>query len=247
MGALHRGHLALVEHAHTLADRVIATLFVNPTQFGPNEDLDRYPRQEQSDLDAFEKADVATVFMPAVEEMYAPGDATRIDVAGPALGLEADHRPHFFGGVATVVSRLLLAAMCDTAIFGEKDYQQLLVIRRMVADLKIPCEIHGGVTVREADGLALSSRNAYLTKEERDLAPSLYRTLLEARDAFAGGGAAPVVEADAKDKLGVLGFRPDYVSVCNAHDLTDITEPGRARILAAAWLGTTRLIDNVPA
>ena len=245
MGALHAGHLALVAHAATLADCVIATIFVNPTQFGPSEDLDRYPRREAEDLAALEGAGVAAVFVPSVEEVYPAGDSTRIAMTGPALGLEADFRPHFFGGVATVVCRLLLSALCDAAVFGEKDYQQLLVIKRMVDDLRIPCTIHGAPTVREADGLALSSRNAYLSADERRRAPALHGALVACATALRDG--VPEVDAvsDALRALEAAGFRPDYVAARDAATLGPVEHPDRARLLAAAWLGTTRLIDNI--
>ncbi|WP_375569329.1 pantoate--beta-alanine ligase [Ahrensia marina] len=245
MGALHDGHLALVTHAASLADAVIATIFVNPTQFGPNEDLDRYPRQEQADLDALQRAGVHAVFMPDVEEMYGSHDATRILMEGPALGLESDFRPHFFQGVATVVSRLLLASMCDIAVFGEKDYQQLLVIKRMVADLKIPVAIQGSPTVREADGLALSSRNAYLSEDERERAPELNRALQICRETLRSGASEADALAKAVAHVKAFDFRPDYIELRDAQTLGPLQDLGSARLLAAAWLGKTRLIDNI--
>ena len=245
MGALHAGHIALTRHAAALADAVIATIFVNPTQFAAHEDLDRYPRPEAADLAALEAAGVHASFVPAVEEIYPAGDATRIVMAGPALGLEADARPHFFGGVATVVSRLLLAAQCDVAVFGEKDYQQLLVIRRMVADLRIPTVIHGAPTVREADGLALSSRNAYLSAAERAVAPRLHAALQACRSALLAGEAEAEALAEASTGLEADGFRPDYVALRDGATLGPATTLDGARLLAAAWLGTTRLIDNI--
>ena len=245
MGALHAGHLALVAHAATLADCVVATIFVNPAQFAPNEDLDRYPRQEAEDLEALEAAGVAAVFVPDADEMYGPEDATRLVMEGPALGLEADFRPHFFNGVATVVSRLLLAAMCDVAVFGEKDYQQLLVIKRMTADLKIPVVIHGSPTIREDDGLALSSRNAYLSDEERIRAPELNRALQACRSALNAGVKQDAALTQAIERIEAAGFRVDYVAVRDADTLGSVTDLANARLLAAAWLGTTRLIDNI--
>lgn len=251
MGALHAGHLALMDHAASLADRVIATIFVNPTQFAPDEDLDRYPRQEAADLEALEARGVHAVFLPGVDEMYGARDATRIVMQGPAMGLEADFRPHFFAGVATVVSRLLLAAMADAAVFGEKDYQQLLVIKRMVEDLKIPVRIEGSPTIREADGLALSSRNAYLSDDERARAPMLHAGLLACREAVRAGGHADKAFdvdralAEARAKLEEAGFKPDYVALRDADTLGPVTSLARARLLAAAWLGKTRLIDNI--
>ncbi len=245
MGALHAGHLALVDHAKSLADRVVATIFVNPTQFGPNEDLDRYPRQEAQDLEALEAAGVHAVFIPDVQQMYGDHDATRVSVAGPALGLEADFRPHFFDGVATVVSRLLLAAMCDVAVFGEKDYQQLLVIKRMVNDLKIPVTIHGAPTVREADGLALSSRNAYLSDDERHQAPLLNQSLRACAADIRSGMSEAEATSKAIKAIETGGFRPDYVAARDAATLGPMTDTDNGRLLAAAWLGKTRLIDNI--
>lgn len=245
MGALHAGHMALMAHAGTLANQVIATLFVNPTQFGPDEDLDRYPRQESADLDALRAAGVYAVFIPDVDEMYGPDDATRIVMEGPARGLESDFRPHFFHGVATVVSRLLLAAMCDVAVFGEKDYQQLLVIKRMVADLKIPVQIEGAPTVREADGLALSSRNAYLSEDERARAPQLQAALQACRVSLNDGALAQDAIADATAQVMAAGFKLDYIALRDAETLDDPVDGRPRRLLAAAWLGTTRLIDNI--
>lgn len=245
MGALHEGHLALVAHAATLADAVIATIFVNPTQFGPNEDLERYPRQEQVDLDALEKAGVHAVLVPDVTEMYGPHDATRIVMEGPALGLESDFRPHFFHGVATVVSRLLLAAMCDVAVFGEKDYQQLLVIKQMVADLKIPVAIHGSPTIRERDGLALSSRNAYLSEDERKRAPELNNALHACRDALRSGAVEAEALSNAVAHSEAAGFKVDYIALRDAQTLGPARNLESARLLVAAWLGKTRLIDNI--
>ena len=245
MGALHAGHLALVAHAATLADCVIATIFVNPAQFAPNEDLDRYPRQEAEDVEALEAAGVAAVFVPDADEMYGPEDATRLIMEGPALGLEADFRPHFFNGVATVVSRLLLAAMCDVAVFGEKDYQQLLVIKRMVADLKIPVTIHGSPTIREDDGLALSSRNAYLSDDERARAPELNRALQACRSALHAGMKQDEALLQAVERIEAAGFRVDYIEARDADTLGPVIDLANARLLAAAWLGKTRLIDNI--
>lgn len=248
MGALHAGHLALVEHAGTLADRVIATIFVNPAQFAPGEDLESYPRQEAQDVEALQGAGVEAVFIPAPEEIYGVNDATRLVMEGPALGLEADFRPHFFNGVATVVSRLLLAAMSNIAVFGEKDYQQLLVIKQMVADLKIPVTIHGSATIREVDGLALSSRNAYLSAREREAAPELHRSLVTCRESILGDVPTAQALRTARGFLEEAGFRPDYVELRDAQTLKPM--PGAAsdrpaRLLAAAWLGNTRLIDNI--
>lgn len=245
MGALHAGHLALVDHATTCADSVVATIFVNPTQFGEGEDLDRYPRQEAQDVSALETKGVAAVFIPNIDEIYSQHDATRIVMEGPALGLEAEFRPHFFGGVATVVSRLLLAAMCDVAVFGEKDYQQLLVIKRMVDDLKIPCTIMGSPTIREADGLALSSRNAYLSDDERARATQLYAALCACRVSIMAGQTPYDAVVEAQVRLVKAGFKPDYVAMRDAKTLDATDDPKGARLLAAAWMGKTRLIDNI--
>lgn len=248
MGALHAGHLALVDHAGTLAHRVIATIFVNPTQFAPGEDLDSYPRQEEQDIAALHEAGVEAVFIPTPEEMYGPDDSTKLVMEGPALGLEADFRPHFFNGVATVVSRLLLAAMSDVAVFGEKDYQQLLVIKQMVADLKIPVAVHGSPTIRENDGLALSSRNAYLSEAERKIAPHLQRSLVTCRDSILDDVPTAQALRTARGYLEEAGFRPDYVELRDAQTLKTLDNGSvdrPARLLAAAWLGNTRLIDNI--
>ncbi len=247
MGALHEGHLALVRKAATLADRVVVSIFVNPTQFAPTEDFASYPRDHDADLAKLAALGVDAVFMPSTEEVYPEGFATTIAVAGPALGLETDFRPTHFQGVATVVAKLLLATQPDVAIFGEKDYQQLLVIRRMVADLTIPVRIEGLPTVREADGLALSSRNAYLLEAERTIAPLLQKTLRATADAIASGDDATTALATARDALTRGGFVVDYVELRNADTLAAVADPAGEpmRLLAAARLGRTRLIDNI--
>ena len=248
MGAIHDGHLALVNAAHAACDRVVASLFVNPTQFGPAEDFAAYPRDEKADLAAFGGAGVDLVFMPSVAEMYPPGFAASVQI-GPLGGeLEGAHRPGHFAGVATVVAKLLLQCLPEAAYFGEKDYQQLLVVRRMASDLDIPVRIEGVATVRAADGLALSSRNAYLSPAERQTAPLLYRVLLETAAAIAG---APDRAADAVmagiNRLRAGGFVVDYLEWRDAENLAPTPPRGRpARLLAAARLGRTRLIDNVP-
>ncbi len=247
MGALHTGHLALVEEARKRAQHVVVSIFVNPTQFAPTEDLDSYPRQETADLEKLSALGVDAVFAPSAAEMYPSAFASAVSVNGPAMDLESVSRPHFFGGVATVVAKLFNAVTPDIAIFGEKDYQQLLVIRRMVADLNFPIEIIGIPTVREADGLALSSRNAYLSAEERGIAPLLHRTLQETAAAIRGGQGADKAVDTSRETLGNAGFRVDYIQVRNAETLApvqNVNEP--MRILAAAWLGRTRLIDNIP-
>jgi pantoate--beta-alanine ligase len=247
MGALHAGHLALVETMRGLTDRTVASLFVNPTQFGPKEDFAAYPRDESADLAAFANTGVDAVFAPSVSEMYPDGFATSVIVGGPAEGLETDFRPHFFRGVATVVSKLLLACQPDVAIFGEKDYQQLAVIRRMVADLGIPTEIVGHPTVREADGLAMSSRNAYLSPDERKIAPRLHRVLEEVAQGIRGQGEPQELLLNARRALGESGFKVDYIELRNADTLAPVVDLGAEplRLLAAAWLGRTRLIDNI--
>jgi pantoate--beta-alanine ligase len=247
MGALHEGHLALIRVALETADRTVVSIFVNPTQFGANEDFGTYPRNEEADLAALAELGVDAVFAPSVEEMYPEGFATEVRVAGPAEGLETDFRPHFFSGVATVVAKLLIACTPDSAIFGEKDYQQLLVIKRAVADLGIPVEIRGCPTVREADGLALSSRNAYLSPQEREIAPLLHRALLRAAAALHTGAPPSRVLPAANNDLREAGFRVDYFELRNAETLAPVNDPKTEplRLLAAAWLGKTRLIDNI--
>jgi pantoate--beta-alanine ligase len=248
MGALHRGHLALVEAARRHCERVVASLFVNPKQFGPREDFTAYPRDEAADLAKFREGGVNLVFAPTVEEMYPAGFVTAVRVAGIGDELEGAHRPGHFDGVATVVSKLLLQCLPDIAYFGEKDYQQLLVVRRMTRDLDIPVKIEGVATVREPDGLALSSRNVYLSPEERRNAPLLYRVLNEIATALA---AEPENVAAALQngvaELRQAGFAPDYLELRDTADLSPLSRLDRpARLLAAAHLGRTRLIDNIP-
>ena len=253
MGALHDGHLGLVRAARAACDRVVVSVFVNPTQFGPTEDYEVYPRDETGDMAKLEALGVDLVFAPEVEEIYPLGFATAVKVRGLTEGLCGASRPHHFEGVTTVVTKLLLQALPDAAYFGEKDYQQLQVIRRLVRDLDIPVRIEGVATVREADGLALSSRNAYLSPAERRIAPALHRTLRDLCESLVA--AAPVSaevvarEVDgAKRALEAAGFtRIEYLEVRDAETLEPATELSRpARALAAAWLGDTRLIDNWP-
>ncbi len=248
MGALHAGHLSLVRLAKSRAERVIVSIFVNPAQFAPNEDFDRYPRKLDEDLEKLAAMGATDlVFVPPVSEIYPEGFATRIEIGGPALGLESDFRPHFFAGVATVVARLLIAAIPDVAVFGEKDYQQLLVVRRLVADLGLETEIIGGPVKREDDGLALSSRNAYLSPAERDVAGRLNRVLVEVAGlARAGIAIADAEEAGAK-ALRQAGFDSvDYVAIRDASSLARLDQAGDdMRVLAAAKIGGTRLIDNM--
>jgi pantoate--beta-alanine ligase len=220
---------------------------VNPAQFAPHEDFDRYPRTLESDAEKLSQAKIDLIFAPTVAEMYPHGFASRIGVGGPSVGLETDFRPHFFGGVATVVAKLLIAAMPDFAIFGEKDYQQLLVIRRLTADLGLPIEIGGGAIVREDDGLAMSSRNAYLNPEQRKIAGKLNRILSGAAQNVRAGKSIATAEAHARAELLSAGFNSvDYVAIRDAVTLEKIESAGHpARILAAVKIGGTRLIDNM--
>lgn len=249
MGALHDGHLALVRTARAECDRVVATLFVNPAQFGPDEDLSRYPRREAEDAKILAREGVDVLWAPPVEEMYPPGFATVVHVSGITDRLEGEHRPGHFDGVTTVVAKLFTQTQADRAYFGEKDYQQLQAVRRMAVDLDLPVEIVGVPTVREQGGLALSSRNEYLSAEQREIALALNRILFALADRVAGG-ADPVAEAEAgREALLAAGFDAvDYVAVVDAETLVPFEpaagHPGRA--LAAARLGGTRLIDNVP-
>jgi pantoate--beta-alanine ligase len=246
MGALHDGHLALVKEARKDADTVVVSIFVNPTQFAPTEDFGAYPRNLEQDLAKLAgRADI--VFTPSAKEMYPEGFATAITVGGPALGLESDFRPHFFGGVATVVAKLLIAASPNLAVFGEKDYQQLLVVRQLVRDLALPVEIIAAPTLREADGLALSSRNAYLSPDERRIAGKLNAILKNAISAARASGDLRAAEGTAIEALWEAGFsHVDYVAIRDAATLDHITALERpARILAAAKIGKTRLIDNM--
>lgn len=244
MGALHAGHLALVSRAKALAQRVVASIFVNPTQFGANEDLSRYPRDIDGDRRKLAAAGCDLAFVPSVAEMYPEGAVARVDPGPLATVLEGQFRPGHFAGVATIVAKLLLQAAPDVAVFGEKDFQQLLVIRRVVRDLDIPVRIDGVPTVRENDGLALSSRNAYLSPDERARAPLLHRTLRDVARGFADGD--PAAPERGIEALLAGGFaKVDYLDVRDAETL-DPPHPGRpTRVLAAAWLGRTRLIDNV--
>ena len=248
MGNLHAGHASLVRLAREHADRVVASVFVNPTQFGPGEDFERYPRTPDADAGALEAAGCDLLWLPSLETMYPFGaDATvQVRVPGVTTVLEGAHRPGHFDGVATVVARLFNQVGPDAAVFGRKDYQQLAVIRYLVADLAFPLEIVAGETVREADGLALSSRNQYLSPEERARAPALQRALQALRDALLAGAARADAEADAADTLRRAGFDVDYI-VARRRDLSEPApgERGGRVALAAARLGRTRLIDNL--
>jgi pantoate--beta-alanine ligase len=248
MGALHDGHLSLVRETQKHADKVVVSIFVNPTQFAPHEDFDRYPRTLDADAAKLAAAGgTDLIFAPSVCEMYPLGFATRIEVGGPSQGLETDFRPNFFAGVATVVAKLLLAVMPDAAMFGEKDYQQLLVVRRLAADLGLATEIFGAPIVREADGLAMSSRNAYLTADERRIAGQLNSVLKRFAASLHGGASVAVAEAEGKRALLEAGFASvDYIAVRDAETLAPLESLIRpARVLAAAKVGNTRLIDNM--
>ena len=247
MGALHDGHLSLVRETQSRAARTIASIFVNPAQFAPHEDFDRYPRDLTSDAAKLGSVGLDLIFAPPVAEMYPAGFATALSVGGPSAGLETDFRPHFFGGVATVVAKLLIAAMPDIAVFGEKDYQQLLVIRRLTADLGLPIEIVGAPIVREADGLAMSSRNAYLSAAERKIAGQMNAVLKAATFNVRAGNAVAAAERMAAEAMLKAGFDSvDYVAIRDAATLETVETLERpARILAAAKIGATRLIDNM--
>lgn len=246
MGALHDGHLSLVRYAKERVGAVVVTLFVNPKQFAPTDDLATYPRNEQADADLLTGEGAALLFAPDISEVYPEGHATSVSVAGITEVLEGEYRPGFFNGVATVVSKLFLQAQPDMAVFGEKDYQQLQVIKRMTADLNIPVHIEGAPTIREVDGLAMSSRNAYLTAEERAIAPVLYKTLNELAEKARDGGNLLRAQAVAEKALLDAGFESvDYITVRDAATLGDWTHGTEGRALAAAKLGKARLIDNI--
>ncbi|RXF75105.1 pantoate--beta-alanine ligase [Hansschlegelia zhihuaiae] len=247
MGALHAGHLSLVEQAARVAPRVVVSIFVNPTQFAPHEDLATYPRNLERDLDMLARCGVDLVFAPDVAEMYPDGAATTVTVGGPSEGLESVVRPHFFAGVATVVAKLFVQVAPDVAIFGEKDFQQLAVVRRMARDLCFPIEIQGAPIIRETDGLAMSSRNVYLTDADRARAPELHAALAEAAAAAEAGRDVSQTLDAAKRRIEGAGFAIDYVELRDSGTLRPITalEDRPARLLAAARIGGVRLIDNV--
>jgi pantoate--beta-alanine ligase len=246
MGALHDGHVSLMKLALEKADRCVVSIFVNPAQFAPTEDLDKYPRQLAKDLACLADAGVHLAFTPSAAEMYPAGFASKVSVGGPSAGLETDFRPHFFDGVATVVTKLFLQAAPNLAVFGEKDYQQLCVVRQLCRDLDILVEIIGAPTVRDAHGLAMSSRNAYLDEAGLSVARQLNKILLGAAAAIAQNGDADSETVRARRALQQAGFEGvDYVAARDALTLGE-WRPGReGRLLAAAWLGKTRLIDNV--
>jgi pantoate--beta-alanine ligase len=247
MGALHSGHLKLITEASRVADRVAATIFVNPLQFGANEDLDRYPRQEEKDAAMLEEAGCDLLWLPQPGEFYPAGFATTVSVKGVSDRWEGEARPGHFDGVATVVAKLLCAVRPDIALFGEKDFQQLAVIRRMALDLQLGIEVLGVPTVRDEDGLALSSRNAYLSPEERSNAVELPRALNEAAEAISSGLLVSDALAAAKARLTRAGFsRIDYVALVNALTIEPLEQAGGPmRLIAAALIGRTRLIDNI--
>ncbi len=249
MGNLHAGHLALVRQAGAIASRTVVSIFVNPMQFVTGEDLDRYPRTPEADRRILADAGVDVAFMPSVAQMYPHGyaDTTRVHVPVLESIYCGEFRPGHFTGVATVVAKLFNLVQPDYAVFGDKDFQQLLLVRRMAADLRFPIEIVGVPTVRDADGLALSSRNCYLSAEERKRAPRLYEILkgLAAR-LETGRTEYPALQAEAVSELSAAGFKPQYVAICRAEDLQPPRSADRELvILAAAWLGNTRLIDHV--
>ncbi|WP_027039202.1 pantoate--beta-alanine ligase [Mesorhizobium ciceri] len=246
MGALHDGHISLVRIALEKAERCVVSIFVNPTQFAPSEDLDKYPRQLARDLDRLGAAKADLAFTPTVGEMYPAGFATKISVGGPSGGLESDFRPTFFDGVATVVAKLLLQATPDCAVFGEKDYQQLCVVRQLCRDLDLPVEIIGAPTIRDAHGLAMSSRNAYLDEAELKIARQLNVILRKTAVALAAGAHQNDATEEASRDLIAAGFREvDYVGARESLTLAPWRRNREGRLLAAAWLGKTRLIDNV--
>jgi pantoate--beta-alanine ligase len=248
MGALHRGHLSLVRLARRHARAVIVSIFVNPAQFAPTEDLASYPRDLDADLAALAGSGTDLAWVPATETMYPPGFATRVVPGGPAsVGLEDKFRPHFFAGVATVVAKLLLQCRPDIAIFGEKDYQQLKVIATLASELDLPVRILGAPIVRERDGLALSSRNAYLSAGERAVAPTLHRVLADCAEEIARGAQLPAAIEQGRAAIERAGFVLDYLEARNADTLRPVAsaQDGPIRLLVAARLGRTRLIDNV--
>jgi pantoate--beta-alanine ligase len=247
MGALHGGHLSLVELAGINADKIVVSIFVNPTQFAPNEDLARYPRDEAGDLKKLATAGADLVWSPEVAEMYPEGFSTGVKAGSAAKDLEGAFRPHHFDGVATVCCKLFNQVAPDVAIFGEKDFQQLAVLRQMVRDLDMPLKLIAAPIKREADGLALSTRNAYLSEAERAIAPTLFKAISDVAKKVRADTPIEAVTSEASAELMAAGFRKvDYVEVRDAETLEPAgKDRGRLRVLAAAWLGQTRLIDNV--
>jgi len=248
MGALHDGHVSLVQLARRRAHKVVVSIFVNPTQFAPTEDFGAYPRTWKSDVAKLADEKVELIWNPDVKAMYPDGFATRIVPEGPAIaGLEDRFRPHFFGGVATVVGKLFTQVRPDVAVFGEKDYQQLRVVSQMAADLDLGVRVVGSRTVRERDGLAMSSRNVYLSAEEREVASTLYRAMKEAAKRLKAGEDVETALGVGRDQITAAGFVLDYLEARHAATLAPITsvKDGPVRILVAAKLGKTRLIDNI--
>jgi len=246
MGALHDGHVSLMRAALERADRCVVSIFVNPRQFAPTEDLDKYPRQLALDLDRLEKAGVHLAFTPGVDEVYPQGFATSISVGGPSAGLETDFRPAFFDGVATVVGKLFIQSEPDLAVFGEKDYQQLCVVKKLVRDLNLPVEVVGSPTIRDSEGLAMSSRNAYLSAAELDIARQLNKVLRKASSALEGGAGEAATMATTRQQILDAGFDiVDYVEARESVTLAPWRKDRDGRVLVAARLGKTRLIDNV--
>ncbi len=248
MGALHKGHLSLVDFARNHADRVVVSIFVNPKQFGPNEDLDKYPRQEEADINALSSIKTDLAFCPTVDEMYPKGFTTNITLTSMTTVLCGANRPGHFDGVATVVTKLLLQCLPDVAVFGEKDYQQLQVIKRFVSDLDIPVSILGAPLIRDGDGLATSSRNVYLTEEERSIAQYIPKILQDmAKKAHQGQNLESLMEDGAIDLIEAGFDSVDYLEFREASTLlTSQTVTNETRLFVAAKIGKTRLIDNIP-
>lgn len=248
MGALHDGHLSLVKHAKKHADKIVASIFVNPTQFGKGEDLDTYPRQEKKDVELLKSVGCDLVYIPNRGTMYAPGHSTTVNVGGAALGLETDHRPHFFGGVALIVTKLFNRVQPDVAVFGKKDYQQFLTIRRLVADLDIPTKVIGAPIIREPDGLAMSSRNAYFNDDNRKIAGKLNLIMRDCAKSIVKGADIKKASEAASEKILQAGFESvDYVAAADRDSLFLLTGKlldRKARLLIAATCAGVRLIDN---
>ena len=247
MGALHEGHVTLVREGFKHANRVVVTIFVNPKQFAAHEDLGKYPRTEEADVAMLADVNADLIYAPSAHDMYAPHFATTVHMTGPAMaGLEDKFRPHFFDGVATVVSKLFIQSQADVAMFGEKDYQQLMVVTQMARDLDIPIKVIGVPTVRDQDGMAKSSRNRYLSVHERHQSTAIILSLQQAAEKIRNGIEPQSATKAASRSLTTLGFKVDYVAARNAATLALLQSPDEPiRLLAAAWMGTTRLIDNI--